>query len=67
MTVDEYWAAVRRVGLRATGIPDVFITARGDVYSVRDPTNLKPEERAEVIEKLKILMGIAPPSGRFDA
>jgi hypothetical protein len=66
MTIDQYWAAVR-LGLRETGIPDVFVTSHGEFHSVPNPTNLEPDERAEVIEKLKMLMGIAPPSGRFDA
>jgi hypothetical protein len=67
MTVEEYWAVVRRLGLRVTGIPGVYVTSRGDYYSVLDPKDRTPEQRVEMIEKLKVLMGIAPPSGRFDA
>jgi len=62
MTIDEYWAAVRRLGLRLhTG--NTFVTSMGDFYWVPDPTNRTPENRIEIIERLKVKMGIAPPSG----
>jgi hypothetical protein len=67
MTVEEYWTAVRRLGLRATKVRGVYVTSRGDYYSVLDPADRTPEQRLEMIEKLKVMMGIAPPSGRFDA
>jgi hypothetical protein len=64
MTIDEYWAAVRRLGLRPhTG--NVYVTSTGDFYRVPDPTHMTPEQRAETIERLKSIMGIATPSGRF--
>jgi hypothetical protein len=65
MTIDEYWAAVRRLGLRPhTG--NVFVTSTGDFYRVPDPTKYTSEDRVEIIEKLKVRMGIAPPSGLFN-
>lgn len=65
MTVDEYWAAVRRLGLhRISG--NTFRTAAGDVYWIRDPTSLNPDQRSEFIDRLKVLMGIAPPSGNYN-
>jgi hypothetical protein len=67
MTIDQYWAAVRRLGLHATKTPGVYMTSRGDVFSVRDPTNRTPEERVDMLEMLKMLMGIGPASGRYDA
>jgi hypothetical protein len=64
MTIEEYWAAVRRLGLRPhTG--NVFVTSTGDFHRVPDPTNMTPEQRVEAIEMLKRVMGIAPPSGRY--
>jgi hypothetical protein len=54
MTIDEYWAAVRRLGLRLhTG--NIYVTSTGDFHFVQDPTNRTPEERADMIEKLKVL------------
>jgi hypothetical protein len=62
MTIDEYWAVVRRLGLRPhTG--NTFVTSTGDFYWVPDPNNRTPENRLEIIERLKVKMGIAPPSG----
>jgi hypothetical protein len=59
MTVDEYYAAIRRLGLRPSRVPNVYFTAfMDDTYHVRDPTDMTPEQRAEFIEKLKGLMGI---------
>jgi|HubBroStandDraft_1064217.scaffolds.fasta_scaffold3681386_1 hypothetical protein len=59
MEIDEYHAAVRRLGLRPSKVPNVYFTASmDDTYSVRNPTDLTPEQRAEFIEKLKGLMGI---------
>ena len=66
MTVDEYWAAVRRLGLRPSSVPGIYFTMTMDVHPVPDPTNHTPEQRAETIEKLKATLGIAPPSGQFN-
>jgi hypothetical protein len=64
MTIEEYWAAVRRLGLRPhTG--NVFVTSTGDFHRVPNPISMTDEQRAETIEMLKSIMGIAPPSGRF--
>lgn len=62
MTVDEYWAAIKAMGLRGAnrGSPDVdFIctTREGDVQQVADPERLTPDEREAVIRRLR---------GRFD-
>ena len=62
MTIEEYWAVVRRLGLKRHA-GNVFVTSMGDFYRVTDPTKYTPEERVELIDKLKIRMGIAPPSG----
>jgi hypothetical protein len=64
MSVDEYWAAVRRLGLRPhTG--NVHVTSTGDFYRVPNPTDMTEAQRSDTIDMLKSIMGIAPPSGRF--
>jgi hypothetical protein len=60
MTSDEYYAAVRRLGLRPSPVPNIYLDATHDVHSVPDATNRTPEQRAEIIEKLKGLLGITP-------
>jgi hypothetical protein len=59
MTVDEYYAAVRRLGLRPSNVPHIYFTSSMDVHAVPDGTTKTPEQRAEIIEKLKELLGIA--------
>ena len=65
-TVEEYFAAIKRLGLRPSCTPGVYFTSTLDVHSVPDPTNMTPEQRAETIEKKKAALGIAPPSGKFN-
>jgi hypothetical protein len=60
MTNDEYYAAVRRLGLRLSSVPHTYFTSTMEVHSVPDATNQTPEQRAETIEKLKGLLGITP-------
>ncbi len=60
MTYEEFYAAVRRLGLRPSAVPNVFLTATHDVHSVPDATDKTPAQRAEIIEKLKEVMGITP-------
>lgn len=60
MTVDEYYAAVRRLGLRPSRVPHIYFTSSMDeVHPVPDPTNRTQEQREEIIEKLKALLGIS--------
>ena len=58
MTVDEYRAVVRRLGLTPTNVPNVFRSGSGDVHNVPDPLRYTPDQRAELIERLKATMGI---------
>jgi hypothetical protein len=58
MTYEEYYAAVRRLGLRPSNVPHVYFTSTMDVHAVPDATKLTPEQRVEVIEKLKERLGI---------
>jgi hypothetical protein len=62
MTVDEYWAVVRRLGLRPTNVRTVFRSPSGDVYNVPNPGPYTQEQREEIIERLKATMGISPES-----
>ena len=60
MTIEEYYAAVRRLGLRPSNVPHVYVTSSMDVYSVPDAAKFTSEQRAEIIERLKARLGIAP-------
>jgi hypothetical protein len=60
MQIDGYFAEARRLGLRPSSVPNVFLTAAGDTQHVPDPTNMTPAQRAETIEKIKQLMGVTP-------
>ncbi len=60
MTVEEYYAVVRRLGLRPTKVRTVYVTASGEAYRVPDATAYSPEQRAEIVATIKALMGIEP-------
>lgn len=62
MTVDEYWAAIKSMGLRNPnrGSPDLdFIctTREGEPQQVADPERLESGERAAVIRRLRAWYG----------
>ena len=54
MTEDEYYAAVKRIPLHGTNIPTVFLTANGEPQGVPLAKEKTPEERAAIIERLKL-------------
>jgi hypothetical protein len=58
MTIDEYYGAVRRLGLMPSRVPHVYVSSTGEVQNVPDPANRLPEQRREIIEKLKLMFGI---------
>ena len=59
MTIDEYRAAVRRLGLHRTNVPTVYYhPATNEHYTVDDPTPMTGEQRARTIERLAGLLGI---------
>jgi hypothetical protein len=60
MTNEEYYAAVRRLGLHPSRVPHVYFTSSMDVHSVPNAASRTPEERSEIIEKLKERLGIVP-------
>jgi hypothetical protein len=60
MTLEQYYTAVRRLGPHPSKVPHVYFNSLMDVYPVPDATNRTPEQRAEIIEKLKERLGIVP-------
>jgi len=58
MLLEEYYAAVRRLGLKPTRVPHVYETAYGDVVSVPDGEKQTPAQRRETIEFIKEILGI---------
>lgn len=60
MTVDEYFEAVRQMGLMKTAISTVFITRDREVFNVPNPHDYKPEGRREIIDALRRKLGRAP-------
>jgi len=53
MTVEEYYAAVRQLGLRPSRAKDVYLDRSNEPYNVPDATRKTPEERAEILEILR--------------
>ncbi len=58
MTLDEYYRAAHRLGLKPTKVPNVWANSAGDFHNVPDGTKQSPEQRAETIEVLKRNLGI---------
>jgi hypothetical protein len=59
MTEDEYYAAVKRLGLHGTKIPTVYMTADGNPQGVPLASNRTPEQRQETIDFLKVMLGVS--------
>lgn len=58
MTIEQYYATVRRLGLKPTTTPNVYANSAGEFYNVPDASNFTPEQRVETLEVLKRLLGI---------
>ena len=58
MTVAEYYAEIKRLGLEQTPVRQIYRTASGEMLSVPDPSMHTAEQRQETINRLKILLGI---------
>lgn len=58
MTVDEFRAALRQLGLRQSNVGTVYLDANGTPYHVQDPGPLPADVRAELIRRLRALMGV---------
>ena len=63
MTVEDYYAIVKRLGLTPSRVPNVYRSAAGDMHNVPDATRQTDAQRAETIERLKLLLGV----GKADA
>jgi hypothetical protein len=59
MTCEQYYAAVRRLGLNPSTSPTVYVSKFGDCYNVPLAERYTPEQRAEIIDQLKELLGIS--------
>jgi hypothetical protein len=58
MTVDEYRAALRQLGLRPSNVGTVYLDANDTPYHIQDPDPLPPVVRLALIQKLRRLMGV---------
>lgn len=59
MTEAEYYAAISKLGLRPTKVPQVFVTGYGEVHSVPHPGEFTPDQLVEVLDRIKRTMGIS--------
>jgi len=60
MTVDEYWAAIRRLGLHLhnTERPRIYYhVATGQFVYVDEPAPQTPEQRLDTIELIALKLG----------
>lgn len=53
MTIDEYYAAIRLLGLTPTKFPEIFITRDGRPQGVPSPANYSYEQRRILYEQVK--------------
>jgi hypothetical protein len=60
VTPEQYYAEVKKLSLTPTRIATVFVDADGMTYTVPSPRDRTPEQRAEIIAKLKFIMGVGP-------
>jgi hypothetical protein len=61
LTDGQYYVQVRNLGLRPTPVRTVFVTPQGEYHSVPDASRYTAEQRAEIIDRLKLVMGVKPP------
>jgi hypothetical protein len=58
MTAEDYWAAIRHLGLRPSNVGTVYLDANGTPDHVQNPDPLPPQVRLALIQKLRALMGV---------
>lgn len=59
MTCEEYYAIVRRYGLRpSANVNHVYLTVAGDPVCVPDCHKQTAAQRRETIEEIKAILGI---------
>jgi hypothetical protein len=57
MTIDEYYAALRQLGLRPDKVlKTIWRDREGDPHYVRDPANYSFEERAILVDEIRASM-----------
>jgi hypothetical protein len=56
MTIEEYYTAVRRLGLVKYTLTVYIHLPTSESYNVPDPTDMTSAQRARVIERLKALL-----------
>jgi hypothetical protein len=56
MTIEEYYAAVKRLGLVRYTLTVYIHLPTGESYNVPDPTGMTPAGRARTIGRLKALL-----------
>lgn len=59
LTEGQYYSIIKnKLRLQPTEVSTVYRTYDGDTQNVPDPKRYTPEQRAEIIEKMKARMGI---------
>jgi hypothetical protein len=58
MTNEEYYATVRRFGLKRSGVPTVYFNSSMEAFNVPEGSTQTPEQRIETIEYLRRALGI---------
>ncbi len=56
MSEDEYYAAIRAIGLMPTRFPETWVTVNNEPYSVPLAASLTPGARVETITRLKAML-----------
>ena len=60
MTVEEYYSAIRLLGLTRTNISTVYRDFEGIMYNVKNPNDLTSAQRKEYIDMLKFSLNVGP-------
>jgi hypothetical protein len=60
VTPEQYYAAIKKLGLTPSKVPTVFLDSEGMTYSVPSPEGRTPEQIAEILAKIKERLGIFP-------
>lgn len=60
MTPEQFYAAVKSLGLTPSKFSTIFLDADGMTYDVKNPHELTSEQRGEFIAMLKWKLGVGP-------
>jgi hypothetical protein len=58
VTPEQYYSAIKKLGLRPSNVPTVFIDSEGMTWNVPSPEGRTPEQVAEILAKIKERLGI---------